>query len=101
MSVRFLIDTGSTKTWLSDLVISQLRLPLVGTAQASVPNGLQRVDVYAADLLFAQLGLSIPGIEIRSFKQRSLSREGLLGRDVTDRLVLRIDGPRNELLLQF
>jgi hypothetical protein len=51
MPVRFLIDTGSARTFVSPAVVSQLSLQWVSRRSVWCMSGQIDVDIYAGDLL--------------------------------------------------
>ncbi len=90
--VPMLIDTGADVTLVPAAIVRQLRLPRVDTIIVSGFGGARlRADVYAATLELGgtQVVARVVG-----------SDEALLGRDVLEKIVLELDGPRSQLTVQ-
>ena len=81
-----LVDTGADVTVLPVSLAAQLRLPSVGRAVVSGLDGLARiVQICAAHVRCAGLTLIV--------EAAVYGREALAGRDLLNRLVVRLDGP--------
>lgn len=89
------IDTGADICAIPDLLIAELSLPPVGTVRAAGYAGeLREAAVYRVDL-------DISGVLHGQMKALSTRRPYVIvGRNVLQRYVLRLDGPRAMLELR-
>jgi predicted aspartyl protease len=84
--LRMLVDTGADCTLIPVRVARSLQLPLVDRVELhGVGPGAHQAGVYAARIRVADLRMLARVV--------AFGEEVLLGRDILNRLVLRIDGP--------
>ena len=103
MPVRFLIDTGSARTFVSPAVVSQLSLQWVSRRSVWCMSGQIDVDIYAGDLLLTGLA-SFAGIELYQIPSINplAQYEGIIGRDVFNGSgAVRLDGRTKEYTVTF
>ncbi len=91
--VPALLDSGADCTLVPEAVARALRLPAVDEITITgVAGGERRVSVHAARLGFA--GGSVLA------RVAALGKEAILGRDLLNQVLLRLDGPRLTLDLR-
>jgi hypothetical protein len=103
MPVRFLIDTGSARTFVSPAVVSQLSLQWVSRRSVWCMSGQIDVDIYAGDLLLTGLA-SFAGMELYQIPSINplAQYEGIIGRDVFNGSgAVRLDGRTKEYTVTF
>jgi predicted aspartyl protease len=98
---RFVLDTGSTRTAVSQRLASSLRLPVVATSKLVTPTGDQ------TELIVALQGLALGGLAPTPVKALVSPRDdlaagrrvdGLVGQDVLAPLVYTIDYVRRHIV---
>jgi hypothetical protein len=97
----FIVDTGSTRSHIADHIVAQLALPPGAVAIIRHLGGTKLVDTYPADLTFPTASYSIRSVELREYQQSSIQYGGIIGRDILNLGVLRLDGRLRELMLSF
>ncbi len=108
---KFLIDTGASITALSPAIAKRVGLRSLGRMPVSVPAGLTSLNAYLVDLLviFGDPLTGFPHGRIPTFPVQNLPvleylgrpdhYQGLLGRDILDRGILKTDGPNKKYIL--
>ena len=92
--VRMLLDSGADCTLLPASIVRQLQLPAVDRVAIAGLGGAERsTTVHAARLT---LGAARMLVRVVAF-----GREGILGRDMLQRAVTRLDGPRQRVIMSM
>lgn len=98
---RFVLDTGSSRTAVSDELVRRLSLPALAKTMLITPTGtgrrpLVRVDGLRIGTTVAPplVAMSVPGATIG----HAAAVDGILGQDVLARLVYTIDYPRRAIV---
>ncbi len=87
-----ILDTGSDATLIPVKYIEQLDVPADYPTQLRGPWGnARRIQVYTIDFVIS--GMSLPGVEIVG---DDMGSEIILGRNILNRLVLLLDGPKQQ-----
>ncbi len=99
----FLLDSGASKTAINPEIAKNMGLLSIGQRLLkSVANDVT-VNLFMIDLgcgLFDP-PLLLPDLEIMELPNKSLSRDGILGRDFLEKIVCEIDGPRRLVKISF
>ena len=91
--LRALVDTGADATVIPTAVVRRLALPLVDRVAVEGVGGRRlSVGVYAASARIAGLEYLVRVV--------ALGHEALVGRDLLNRLVARLDGPGLRALMR-
>jgi predicted aspartyl protease len=90
--LRLLIDTGASKTAINPKHIWEMQLLPSGKQMMRTAIGEKEVNLYPVDLLFdiPQPPLIISDLTIMEFP--SSWRDGVLGRDFLEKIILEING---------
>jgi hypothetical protein len=99
--VRFLIDTGATRTAISPTLAAEIGLPQMG--KTLMKSATQEVE---ANLFYADLTcdlfdphFSMPDMVVMEFPFAAGWRDGFLGRDFLSKVFLEISGPEKQITL--
>ena len=107
----FLVDTGASLTSISPQIAQRVGLRSLGKIPVSAPVGLSSLNTYLVDLLvmFGDLEGQFPNGDIPTFPAPNLLvmdylgrqdyYQGLLGRDILDRGILKVVGPERRYTL--
>ena len=97
----FLVDTGSKYSHVADHIVNQLILPPCGVVPVRHRNGVSYAETYPVDLIFPAVSYSVLNVLVREFQQTALQYGGILGRDVLNQGMIRLDGRTKRLQLSF
>jgi predicted aspartyl protease len=96
VAVEAKLDTGADLCAVPERHVAELDLPPVRTVRAAgFVGALHEAIVYRVDITLA--GVELARVEALSTKRPYV----ILGRNVLQRLVLRVDGPREMLEIRF
>jgi hypothetical protein len=102
-SVLALLDTGNDITGVAPAVLSQLGLIALRSYRTDTLAGQVSVDLFEVSLIVSQPGLPrapllvLDRLIVMALPVPVSGGDVLLGRDVTDQLLLLLDGPRKEM----
>ena len=112
ITVMALLDTGATRTCISELVADVLELNPVGFSKAHTASGLEEFADYAVDILFPDSGLlgfedlnvgscSLPYKHYLTDEQRMVHTNigALIGRDMMSRWNIVWNGPSSSVFI--
>ena len=101
--VRFLIDTGSSRTFVTPAVIQLLALQWVARRTVWGMSGPVDVDIYAGDLFLPRLA-SFAGMQLYQMPNPNPKApySGIIGRDIFNgHGAVRLDGRTMEIIVTF
>jgi predicted aspartyl protease len=103
----FIIDTGADSTMVDDQIMRGLGLLPTGQTEiyTSTTNGIAEIcDVYDIELQVLSPGSApwvIGPVEALGRHLPNHSLQGMIGRDVLNRAILRVDGPGQTFQLDY
>lgn len=109
ITVQLLIDTGADTTTIAEIHMRSLGIQASGVAPVrTITTDVTGADcyTYGASLrieapLFGDKSHEIRALEVLAREFHNEGIDGLLGRDVLSTLMLTIDGPRRQFVLQW
>lgn len=104
MRLDFVIDTGADTSMVNDQHMRSLGVPPRGSRRVLTSAGEALCDTFDVELRIESRGeppFLLPAIEILARPLLNLSIDGMLGRDVLDRLVFTLDGPQQRFTLEW
>ena len=104
-TIRALLDTGTDITGLAAYVLSRLGLGLIRQHSTQTVSGPLSIQVFEVSLSVPAAPQTVPLLVLDQLLVMELPTslptgiDALLGRDVSDQLLLILDGPRQELTM--
>jgi hypothetical protein len=107
LRLLFLIDTGADSTMVNEQHMRTLGIDargsrdiLTATSEAK-PTACNTYDVAFKLATFGDDPLMLPAIEVIGRPLFNLSIDGMVGRDILNRVVLLLDGPRMQFRIDY
>lgn len=107
LKLQFIIDTGADTSMVADQHMRSLGVEARGSREIITSTSEARAtacDSYDVELSIQTFGeppFVVPALEILGRPLFNLSIDGMLGRDVLNRVVLSIDGPRMRYRIDY
>ncbi len=106
LRLPFIIDTGADTTMVNEQHMRTLGIDARGTTQILTSTSDEKptsCNTYDVSITLKTVGgvvLILPAVEVIGRPLFNHSIDGMIGRDVLDKLVLTIDGPRRQFRIE-
>lgn len=107
IKLQFIIDTGADTSMVADQHMRTLGLAprgsrdIITSTSDAKPTACDTYDVSLSIRTFGDTPFVVPALEVLGRPLFNLSIDGMLGRDVLNRFVLNVDGPRQRLRIDY